>query len=245
MVSGQIVAGIFATRIGHIKWQLTAAFSLAGIFLGCKSRTIRNRNSSILISRSGAAVTNPENRITTIFLVTIGIFFTGWNECLAIALITMAIKDQNTVGAAGGVAGGIRMGISAILSAMYSTILNSRLAQTVPNQVPPAVVGAGLPSSSVPDFLDGLTAGSVAGVEGMTSSIIAAGTAAYKAASSDAYRTVFFSTIAVNGIGVILTFFVPDPNLEAPEMNAVAAPLNNAADGQAEKGKAMDESGMA
>lgn len=81
------------------------------------------------------------------------------------------------------------MGISAILSAVYTTILSSRLSQTVPNQVPSALVKAGLPTSSVADFLTALTSGSAKAMEairGISPSIIAAGTAAYKEASSDA-----------------------------------------------------------
>ena len=104
------------------------------------------------------------------------------------------------IGSAGGVAGGMRMGISAVLSAVYTAILSSRLTETIPNQVPAALIQAGLPASSVADFLTALTSGSAQAMEairGISPSIIAAGTAAYKEASSDAYRTVFLSTIAI------------------------------------------------
>lgn len=124
------------------------------------------------------------------------------------------------------------MGISAVLSAVYSAILSTRLSETIPNQVPSALVNAGLPASSVADFLTALTSGSATALEavkGISPSIIAAGSAAYKVASSDGYRTVFLSTIAINGIGIILTFFVPNPDLDAPEMNNVSAPIHKAA----------------
>ena len=198
VITGQVAAGIFATKIGHIRYQLMAAFSCAGIFLGC------------------VAVATPYNKVTACVLVALGLFATGWNECLAIATITIALKDQQDIGSAGGVAGGLRMGISAVLSAVYSAILSSRLTETIPNQVPAALVGAGLPAASVTDFLTALTSGSATAmqtVRGISPSIINAGVAAYKEASSDAYRTVFLSTIAINGIGIILTFFVPNPDL--------------------------------
>lgn len=102
--------------------------------------------------------------------------------------------------AAGGVAGGMRMGISAILSAVYTAILSSRLAETIPAQVPSALVQAGLPKSSVTGFLTAVTSGSakaMEAVQGISPAIITAGTAAYKEASSSAYRTVFLSTIAI------------------------------------------------
>ena len=142
----------------------------------------------------------------------------------------------------------MRMGISAVLSAVYSAILSTRLSETIPNQVPSALVNAGLPSSSVADFLTALTSGSATAlqtIKGISPSIIAAGTAAYKEASSDAYRTVFLSTIAINGIGIILTFFVPNPDLDAPEMTDVSAPIHKAAvksdkEKEIEEGNASD-----
>ncbi|KAK5169361.1 uncharacterized protein LTR77_005336 [Saxophila tyrrhenica] len=211
VVAGQVAGGFLTTKIGHVRYQLMCAFGLAGILLGC------------------VAVTTPYNKATTSTLVALGLFATGWNEVLAIATITVALKDQKNIGSAGGVAGGIRMGISAILSAVYTAILGSRLAQTIPNQVPAALVEAGLPTGSVADWIAAYTSGSstaLGGVQGVSDAIIAAGTAAYKEASSDAYRTVFLSTIAINGIGVILTFFVPDPDLDSQEMRDVSAPLH-------------------
>ena len=198
----------------------------------------------LIRTRTGVAVANPNNKATAIALVFIGVFFTGWNECIAITTITVALKDQNDIGAAGGVAGGIRMGISAILSAVYTTILNSRLEETIPTQMPPALVSAGLPASSVTDFITALTSGSataLASVEGITPGIIAAGEMAYKVASSDAYRTVFLSTIAINGIGIVLTFFVPNPDLEGAEMRDVTSPLHGSALKDVGKEKEMED----
>lgn len=194
------------------------------------------------------AVATPYNKATAIALVFIGLFATGWNETLAIATITVSLKDQNEIGSAGGVAGGMRMGISAVLSAMYTTILTSRLGETIPAQMPPALVSAGLPTSSIADFIAAFTAGDTTALEavnGVTNAIIAAGTVAYKKASSDAFRTVFLSTIAVNGIGIILTFFVPNPDLDAPEMTDVSAPLHGRGVDLPEKGKNMSEEDMA
>lgn len=175
------------------------------------------------------AVASPYNKPTAIALVFMGLFATGWNETLAISTITVALADQKEIGSAGGVAGGIRMGISAILSAVYTTILTSRLSTTIPAQMPPALINAGLPTSSVAEFITAFTTGdttALAGIQGVTNAIIAAGSAAYKEASSNAYRTVFLSTIAINGIGIILTFFVPDPDLNGAAMRDVSAPLH-------------------
>lgn len=107
-------------------------------------------------------------------------------------------------------AGSIRSAISSVGSAVYITVLTNRLAQTIPTVVPPAVVAAGLPSSSVAAFIEGFTTGSFTDVPGLTQSILAAGTRAYRIANSQAFRTVFYSTIAFTGLAVILSFFAPN-----------------------------------
>ena len=78
--------------------------------------------------------------------------------------------------------------------------------------MPPALIASGLPETSVAGFLAGMTAGSFADVPGVTPEIIAAGVAANANAYNQAYRTVWLSTIAFSGLGVILSFFAPNVN---------------------------------
>lgn len=100
------------------------------------------------------------------------------------------------------------------------------MAQTVPAVVTPAVEQAGLPASSVASFIAGFTSGSFADVPGVTDKIIAVGTAAYKVANADAYRTVFLTTIAFTGIAVIISLF--SPNVDDKMTNQVAVKLHHA-----------------
>jgi hypothetical protein len=96
---------------------------------------------------------------------------------------------------------------------VYTVILSNRLLQTVPSQVPPALLTAGLPSTSIPAFLTAISAGTAtafAAVDGLTPNIQAAGMKAYQNATSDAYNTVFLSTIAFSGVGIVLAFFAPN-----------------------------------
>jgi hypothetical protein len=75
------------------------------------------------------------------------------------------------------------------------------------------LTAAGLPASSVPSFLAALTSGSAAAfkaVAGLTPAIQAIGARAYQDASSDAYKTVYLSTLAFSGLGIILTFWTPN-----------------------------------
>jgi hypothetical protein len=174
----------------------------------------------------GAAVSNPDNRSTAISLIFVGCFFIGWNETICLSNATILVHDQQEIGVAGGVAGSVRAAISAVCTAVYVAVMTNRLAETVPAQVPPAVINAGLPASSVADFLIALTSGSAATlnqIHGITPQIIAAGTRAYQEASADAYSTVYLSTIAFSAIAVVLTWFAP--NTEELMSGKVAATL--------------------
>lgn len=62
-------------------------------------------------------------------------------------------------------------------------------------------------------------------VPGITDQIITVGVRAYKFANSDAFKTVYLTTIAFSGVAVILTFFAP--NTEKFMTEKVVATLNN------------------
>lgn len=210
ITSGQIVGGLLAVPVGKTKYQCMAVFLVGGIFLG------------------SVAVATPETKATAIALVFIGCFWIGWNESICLSNATICVHDQREIGVAGGMAGSIRAAICAILVAIYTTTLTNRLTTTVPERVPPAVINAGLPSSSVEAFIAAISLGKTDALEaipGINSDIIAVGIKAYKLANSDAFRTVYLTTIAFSGVAVILTFFAP--NTEKFMTNKVVATLNN------------------
>ena len=177
---------------------------------------------------TGAAVTNPDTKQTAIALIFLGCFWIGWNESLCLANSTICVHDQREIGIAGGLAGSIRAAICAVVVAIYTTTLSNRLSETIPAEVPPALVDAGLPSSSVADFMSAISAGTsdaFASIPGITDEIIAVGVRAYKVANADAYRTVYLSTIAFSGVAIILTWFAP--NTEKFMTQKVVATLHN------------------
>lgn len=169
-----------------------------------------------------------------------GCFFIGWNETVCLANATIMLHDQQEIGVAGGVAGSIRGAVSAISLSVYTSVLTNRLTKTITNQVPPALIGAGLPPSSVEGFQGAITVGTpeaFAAVPGISARIIAVGVRAYKVANADAYSTVYLSTIAFAGTGVILCFFAK--NTEKLMLNSVAATLHG--EGVDDSAKAIDE----
>jgi len=130
----------------------------------------------------------------------------------AITIVTLAAKDQFALGTASGVAGSIRFLISSIAATVYTVILSNRLTSTIASQVPPALLAAGLPSTSIPAFIAAFALGPTAfpSIAGVTPEIIAAGSAAYKQANADAYRTVFLSNIAFSGVAIVCSLLLPD-----------------------------------
>jgi hypothetical protein len=157
-----------------------------------------------------AVAANLRSEALSLGLLIMGCFFSGCVDGLAITLTTVVITDQDEIGTAGGVGGAIRSAGSALGNVVYTTILSNRLAATIPALVPAAAVGAGLPASSVPTLIAALGGLShFADVKGLNDTILAAATEAYKDANVQAFRTVFLSTLAFNGLAVISTLFVP------------------------------------
>ena len=158
------------------------------------------------------ATSTPETSTRSAIFVFIASAFVGAVELLVSTTSTLCIDDQREIGTATGAAGSWRSLISTICSTVYTVILSNRLAQTIPAAVPDALIAAGLPEASIAGFMAGLTSGSFTGVQGVTPSIIAAGVAANAHAYNEAYKTVWLSTIAFTGLGIILSFFLPNLN---------------------------------
>ncbi|KFH48626.1 putative HC-toxin efflux carrier-like protein [Hapsidospora chrysogenum ATCC 11550] len=193
IIIGEIVGGVLGKSIGHLKWQCVVTVLISGIFFGC------------------TATSTPDSFKRTATFVALGTFAIGWAESLAITIVTISVWDQTKLGSASGVAGSIRFFIASIASTIYNVVLNNRLAKTIPARVPSALVEAGLPSSSVADFMTGLTTGAgFADVKGITDSIIATGVRAFKEANAEAYRTVFFVSIAMSGLALISALLLPN-----------------------------------
>jgi len=160
----------------------------------------------------------------------------GYMEIVGTTIVGITCRDQAEIGTAVGVAGSIRSTVSTIGSAIYTVILTNRLGKTIPNEIPPKLIAAGLPTSSVGEFLSAIAIGTPAAfnnVPGLTPSIEAIGIAAYKVASSHAYQTVFFSNIAFSVLCVICACFTP--NVEDRMTDKVVATLHHNDEEEAEK----------
>ncbi|KAN0099069.1 MFS general substrate transporter [Hyaloscypha variabilis] len=213
--TGQITGGLTSRHFGKQKYQLIVVNTLTVIFLGA------------------CACATPYNRDTVIVLLFLGTYFNGWADTVGLGITGMVIPSQGEIGTASGVAGSLRTTVSTIATTIYTVILSNRLAHTIPNEVPPKLIAAGLPPSSVSAFLSAISVGTpeaFSKVAGLTSAIEAVGIAAYKVASSHAYQTVFYASIAFSVLALICACFTP--NVDELMTNRVVATVHRHADEQ-------------
>lgn len=157
----------------------------------------------------------------------------GWLEVINLAITGILIEDQGEIKTAVGVAGLIRSVVSTIASAVYTSILTNRLTETISDEVPPKLIAAGLPSISVATFLSAISIGTPAAfarVQGLTEAIETTGIAAYKVASSHAYQTVFYSTLAFSILAVIMACMAL--NVDDRMTDQIMATLHRSKDGE-------------
>lgn len=190
-VFGQIAGGVVGSLVGP-RPGIIACMSISAPILA-------------------AAAANPLNMTLTMGLVGTGTLFIGMMEGMAICTTTFPLRTQEEIGTAGGLSGSIRSFGSVIAIAILTTTLRTRLEKTVPANVVPAVTKAGLPSSSIPSLISGLSGASnltAEAVPGLTNGILEVADKAYKLANSQAYSTVFLVSLAFGGLGMILCWFV-------------------------------------
>jgi hypothetical protein len=131
------------------------------------------------------ACATPDNRKTIIACLFLGTTSVGFLDSIGLTITGIAIKDQAEIGTAVGVAGSMRTLVSTIAQVIYT----------------------------VASFLEAIpvgTAAAFAKVQGLTPAIKAIGLRAYTVASSHAYQTVFYSTIAFSGVCIICACFTPN-----------------------------------
>ena len=101
------------------------------------------------------------------------------------------------------------MGVVSIYLAIYS----NRLTAFLPQEIVPAVQGAGLPASSIPELLAAVsncTAAALETVPGMSNEVLDALALATKYAQAHAFKVVYLATLAFTGIGLVAAFFITD-----------------------------------
>jgi hypothetical protein len=178
-------------------------------------RRVRLRYDNDLTNNICAAVSTatPNNLAQTCTLFFFATFFVGYNTDIALGNAILAIRDQRTIGAAGGAAASTRTLIAGVCQSVYNAVLTNRRMQMTPQYVVPAVLAAGLPQTSIKQLIAALavnTSRAIAAVPGMTPEIQRIAVSSYKLALQESYKTVWLVSLAFTGIGIILGLFSPN-----------------------------------
>lgn len=190
----------------------------------------------ILTTFSAAtAASNASTRSMTVAFMVIACCSAGYVENLTLSTMAL-VWEPDDIGLVAGVMGAIRTAAGAIATSMYSSILSTELSKYLPQYVPGVATAAGLPASSLPALFDGITAGNLTTVPGITPSIMADVGIAVKRAYSMSFRTVFLCTLPFGVI--LLAAALMAPNVEDYLTDEVARKLHGK--GAARAGKVDD-----
>lgn len=207
---GEIIGGSIAQKVGKSKFQVMVAMTTGTALI------------------AAMAACTPDTPTTAIVLCLLGTTAIGYNEAIALPVCTLCIPDQKNIGQAAGLAGSARSAISSVATAIYSAVLAQRQTETIGSQIPPALISAGLPESSVQAYMQAVAAGGEAealkAISGVTDEIIRTASRAYQGAYSDAFQTVFYVSIAFGVIGIV--FACLTPNVDELMTTKVAVRLN-------------------
>lgn len=205
LLLGQILGGAGVRYLPKMKIQMTVSSTICVAF----------------VAACAASNASTKNRTTALLLI--GTVGAGYVENLTLSS-TAYLWDPADMGLVTGVLGAIRTAISAIATSMYSSILTTESSKYILQYVPPAVLEAGLPESSLSSLFAGITVGNFTSVEGITPEIIAIAGEQVKHAYSLAFRTVFLCTLP---FGVLLLIAaVLSPNVEEYLTDEVARKLH-------------------
>jgi len=155
------------------------------------------------------AALTPSSLSTGIALTLVGPFFVGVIELTALAIAPLFCKPED-IGLASGLLASIRSAGGSVAVTVYSTILSNRLAFTVPRNVGPVAVAAGLPEDQVPALSQAIIKGTFAKFPGLTSSVSEAVTSVLPTAYSQAFQTVYLASFGFGAIAIIGCLFAKD-----------------------------------
>ncbi|KAJ5473032.1 hypothetical protein N7530_007033 [Penicillium desertorum] len=184
-----------------------------------------------------ACAANPLNLDLTVGVLVTGNLVIGMADGIGLPMTTFPIKNQEALGTAGGLSGCIRLAGTLVAVAMYNTILNNRLLQTIPAAVTPVALSAGVPESFIPRLIANLTRTNRVGesIPGLTAVDVPLIQSAFQLGKSQAYSTVFLSTLGFGGVALILCFLIGGVDESNGEYVAALIQHGDGSDRQTEK----------
>ncbi|KAI1076195.1 trichothecene efflux pump [Whalleya microplaca] len=188
---GQALGGVLVKFGGNVRyWIMFSTFAMVAFVGACAALTPETLNSGIAFTM-------------------IGPFFVGVIELCALALAPLFCKPAD-IGVASGLLASIRSAGGSIAVAVYSSILSNRLTTTVPANVGPAAVAAGLPESQVPALVAAVLKSKLDTFPGLTDAVKGAVASVLPIAYSQAFKTVYLASLGFGGIAIIGCLFSKD-----------------------------------
>lgn len=188
---GQICAGAIVRWGGNVRyWIIFSTFAMVGFVAALASLT-------------------PETKNAGIALTILGPFFVGFIELVSLALAPLFCRPAD-IGLASGLLASIRSAGGSVAVAVYTTILSNRLATTLPENVGPIAIAAGLPASQVSALVAAIQAGKLASFPGLTDAIRSAVVSVLPTAYSQAFETVYLASLGFGAIAIMGCLFAKD-----------------------------------
>ncbi|GAW11571.1 hypothetical protein ANO14919_009180 [Xylariales sp. No.14919] len=188
---GQVAGGLFVKgKINVRYWMIFSTFAMVGLV-------------------GSLAALTPKSLSTGIALTLVGPFFVGVIELTSLAIAPLFCKPED-IGLASGLLASIRSAGGSIAVTVYSTILSNRLKYTVPDNVGPAAVAAGLPENQVSALAAAVIGGTLQKFPGLTNDIAQAVTAVVPTAYSQAFQTVYLASFGFGAIAIVGCLFAKD-----------------------------------
>jgi len=139
-------------------------------------------------------------------------FSIGWTQLTTLVSCGLVVPVHD-IGIGQGFFGSCRNIIGTIATSIFVSINGNRVSQTMASNVPPAVINAGLPASSVPLLFQAAKNGTTAAIQsvpGITPTIIAAFSRAQRDSYSQSFQTVYYVSIAFGSLAIIASYWAPN-----------------------------------
>ena len=188
---GQVLAGLVFKPIGHAKYQLLACCIGMTVFI------------------AGLAAADQHHRSLAIAFTLLGGICVGFLELITIIMAGL-VCEPGDIGLASGFLASLRQVFGTIAVTIYVTILDNRLKVTLPADVVPAALNAGLAKSAIPDLFQAITLGTPAAfakVPGITPNIIAAVGGALQDAYAASFKTGYLVSITFGALACTAALF--------------------------------------
>ena len=130
-----------------------------------------------------------------------------------VLVVVPLVLPPNDIGLGSGLLASCRNVLGTIGSAIYISVFGNELPKQIRQHIPPAVISAGLPPTSVTALLAAYRNGTTAAlraVPGYDTAVGAAYAAANKTAYFNAFKLVYLASLSFGAVAVIVAFFARD-----------------------------------